>query len=260
MDRNDVLRTAEAEIGYLEKADSKNLDDKTANAGHANYTKYARDLDRVAGWYNGPKQGYDWCAVFVEWCFIRAYGEETARRILPHSLYSAGCTQALAMYKLHRRFYSIPQPGDQIFFTNSGGLIGHTGIVAAVGSGTVTTIEGNTSSAAGVVANGGCVRKKTYQLTYNRIAGYGRPDWSAVPAAEKEDDVLTYDEFKAFMARYENEQRMKNTDPYARDSCRKGVSKGIFSDRDGDGTMDYPQAYLKRQELAAVLDRMGLLG
>ena len=255
-----VLAVAEAEIGYLEKANNKNLDSKTANAGNANYTKYARDLDRIAGWYNGPKQGYDWCAVFVEWCFIQAYGVEAARKILPHSLYSAGCTQALAMYRLRGRFYSLPKPGDQIFFTNSRGLIGHTGIVADVKNSVVTTIEGNTSSAAGVVANGGCVRKKTYQLTYNRIAGYGRPDWNAVPPAEKEDeDVFTYDEFKAFMARYEKEQRERTADSYAQASCKKAVTSGIFGDGNGDGSLDYPQAPLKRQEFATVLDRMNLL-
>lgn len=41
----------------------------------------------------------------------------------------------------------------------------------------VYTIEGNTSGANGVIANGGGVCKKKYRLTYNRIAGYGRPDW-----------------------------------------------------------------------------------
>ena len=40
-----VIQVAENEIGYLEKNDKSNLDDKTANAGNKNYTKYARDLD-----------------------------------------------------------------------------------------------------------------------------------------------------------------------------------------------------------------------
>lgn len=260
MTKNDVIATARAELGYLEKASNKDLDSKTANAGSANYTKYARDLDAIPGWYNGPKQGYDWCAMFYEACFVYAYGAELARKLLPHSIYSAGCTQAAALYRAAGRWYSIPQPGDQIFFTNSRGLIGHTGIVAAVGNGTVTTIEGNTSAAAGVVANGGCVRQKTYQLTYNRIAGYGRPDWSVLPQETKEDeDVFTYDDFKAFMQKYEAEQRQKTADNYAVESCKKGVTKGVFTDGNGDGTVDAPQAYLKRQEFVTVLDRMGLL-
>lgn len=40
---------------------------------------------------------------------------------------------------------------------------------------TVYTVEGNTSSAAGVVSNGGCVREKSYPIGYASIAGYGRP-------------------------------------------------------------------------------------
>ena len=262
MDRNDVLKVAESQIGYLEKKSPQSLDNYTANAGTANYTKYARDMDRISGWYNGPKQGYDWCAVFVEWCFVKAYGEALARRILPHSLYSAGCTQSLSAYKAKGRFYSIPQPGDQIFFTNSRGLIGHTGIVFAFDGRTVTTIEGNTSSAAGVVANGGCVRKKTYNITYNRIAGFGRPNWTALPQPEepKEDDeMLTYEQFLAYMIRYEAEQRNKAADTYATESCRKAVTSGKFMDGTGDGSLDYPQAPLKRQEFVTVLDRMGLL-
>ncbi len=185
MTKEDVIRVARAEEGYLEKKNSQSLDSRTANAGNANYTKFARDLDRLDGWYNGPKQGYDWCAVFVEWCFVKAYGAELARKVLPHSLYSAGCTQAKAMYVNAGRFSRTPQVGDQIFFSNSSGQIGHTGIVIAVDTDTVTTIEGNTSSAAGVVANGGCVREKRYPKIYNRIAGYGHPDYSVLPKEEE---------------------------------------------------------------------------
>ena len=35
---------ADADVGYLEKASNAQLDDKTANAGRNNYTKFARDL------------------------------------------------------------------------------------------------------------------------------------------------------------------------------------------------------------------------
>lgn len=46
---------------------------------------------------------------------------------------------------------------------------------------------------------------------------------------------------------------------YAVDACKKGVSNKIFSDGDGDSIIDYPQAYLKRQEFAVILDRLGLI-
>lgn len=64
-----VLKVAEGEIGYLEKASNSQLDDKTANAGNKNYTKYARDFDqKYPSWYNGKKNGFAWCDMFVDWC------------------------------------------------------------------------------------------------------------------------------------------------------------------------------------------------
>ena len=50
-----VINIALKEDGYLEKASNKSLDSKKANAGRANYTKYARDLDAIPGFYNGVK-------------------------------------------------------------------------------------------------------------------------------------------------------------------------------------------------------------
>ena len=70
---SDIVTIALAEVGYREKASNAALDDKTANAGAANWTKYARDL-AAAGYYNGNKNGYAWCDVFVDWCFFKAYG------------------------------------------------------------------------------------------------------------------------------------------------------------------------------------------
>jgi hypothetical protein len=46
---------------------------------------------------------------------------------------------------------------------------------------------------------------------------------------------------------------------YAVEACKKGVKSGLFSDGNRDDLIDNPQAYMKRQELATVLDRRGLL-
>ena len=56
-----VLDQARAELGYHEKASNVNLDDKTANSGAGNWTKYARDLAAIGNFYNGNKNGYAWC-------------------------------------------------------------------------------------------------------------------------------------------------------------------------------------------------------
>ena len=182
-DPKKVIAIAEAEVGYLEKASNKSLDDKTANAGSKNYTRYARDMDAIAGYYNGKKQGVAWCDIFIDWCFMKAFGAEEGRKLLCQPLKSsgAGCRYSRNYFKAKGQLYDSPEAGDQIFFWPSDrsdpNVVAHTGLVYAVDKSYVYTIEGNTSSASGVVANGGCVRKKKYALNYARIAGYGRPNY-----------------------------------------------------------------------------------
>lgn len=187
-DKQRVIDIALAEVGYLEKASNAQLDSMTANAGKKNYTKYARDLDAM-NFYNGRKNGFAWCDVFVDWCFVKAFGKEAALAITfqptnPAGNCGAGCKYSRNYYKSKGRLYDTPQPGDQIFFYSSDkSSIAHTGLVYKVDSSKVYTVEGNTSSSSGVVANGGCVRKKSYALTYSRIAGYGRPNWGTETAS-----------------------------------------------------------------------------
>ena len=181
-DPKKVIDVALAEVGYLEKKSNSQLDDKTANAGSKNYTKYGRDLDAI-DFYNGNKNGVAWCDQFVDWCFVQAYGKDAALEMTfqpskASANCGAGCQYSRSYYKNNGRLFDKPQPGDQIFFWNSGkARVSHTGLVYKVDNTYVYTIEGNTSGASGVVANGGGVKKKKYKLTYNRLAGYGRPNW-----------------------------------------------------------------------------------
>ena len=189
-DPRKVLAIAEAEVGYLEKKSNADLDDKTANVGNKNYTKYARDLDAL-NFYNGRKNGYAWCDVFVDWCFVQAYGKEAALELTCQPTdrtinYGAGCKWSRKYYDYKGQLHNTPQPGDQIFFWPEdqigGPAVAHTGLVYAVDDEYVYTIEGNTSGANVVVANGGGVCKKKYRLNYNRIAGYGRPNYGTTVA------------------------------------------------------------------------------
>lgn len=176
-----VIAFAEAEVGYLEKASTAQLDDKTANAGDANFTKYARDLDAISGFYNTPKQSFAWCAVFTDWCFVQAYGVEEAKNRTYHSIYGAGVDYAANSYRNNGQFYtSSPKVGDQIFFGTAGSET-HTGIVYRVTDTTVYTIEGNTSPQSGVASNGGGVYKKEYAINNSNIVGYGRPNYDPEP-------------------------------------------------------------------------------
>lgn len=189
-----LIEVAEAEVGYLEKASNSNLDSKTGNAGSGNWTKYARDLAKIDGFYNGNKNGYAWCDVFVDWCFVQAFGVEAAKKLLNHGQYGAGCVYSAQYFRNDNRFYNAPKIGDVIFFGSKGEEY-HTGIVYNVDSKNVYTIEGNTSGSTGVVANGGGVHKKSYGLGYYKIQGYGRPNYDTEPvekpvAVSKSLDVL----------------------------------------------------------------------
>lgn len=177
-DIDNLIKIAEAEVGYLEKKTNNQLDSKTANAGYGNYTKYARDLDNISGFYNGKKNGFAWCDIFVDWCFVKAFGVDKAKKLLcqPSKSLGAGCDFSMQYYRKNKQIYNVPKRGDQIFFKQGGG-IAHTGLVYKVDNLKVYTIEGNTSSKAGVVANGGCVAKKSYNLNSSYIAGYGRPKY-----------------------------------------------------------------------------------
>lgn len=173
------VKIAMNEVGYMEKETPDQLDDKEANAGDKNFTKYARDLDEIIGFYFGAKQGLPWCDVFVDWCFVKGYGVNMARKLLCQPILSrgAGCKFSMEYYKDAGQLYETPEIGDQIFFQKNG-IICHTGLVVDVNDRLVTTVEGNTSDLEGIVANGGCVRQKQYALDFEGIAGYGRPDYS----------------------------------------------------------------------------------
>lgn len=176
-----VLKVAEEQVGYLEKKSSSDLDSKTGNAGYGNWTKFGRDL---VNWIGSPyANGVAWCDMFVDWCFIKAYGITDAKKMLGG--WSAYTPTSAQYFKNMNRWNTTPKVGDQIFFKNSGGTICHTGIVYAVDKTYVYTIEGNTSGASGVVANGGGVCKKKYTLDYNRIAGYGRPSYDIKDAVKQ---------------------------------------------------------------------------
>lgn len=174
-----VIKIAEKEVGYLEKSkkaylnNKEVLDSKTDGAGYDNYTKYGRDMHEVyPAVMDFPAP---WCDAFVDWCFYKAYGVANAKALLRGNFDDYTVASA-ELYKDKKAYHITPQVGDQIFF-NNGSRICHTGLVYKVDNLYVYTIEGNTSSKSGVVANGGSVEKKKYLLTYPRIDGYGRPKY-----------------------------------------------------------------------------------
>lgn len=244
-----LLQIATNELGYLEKKTNAELYDKKANAGNNNWTKYASELDSF-GCYDGKKNGYPWCDVFVDWCFMKAFGEQFMHAMLyqPHGGYGASTTNSAKYFKAFNQLFQKPQAGDQIFFTNDGGkTCFHTGIVASVGTEYVYTIEGNTSDSSEVVPNGGAVCAKKYKLTDKKIYGYGRPNWKLVES--NESVAIIYNTLDQIPKWYK---------PSAEKALKKKSVDGTATILQGreNGQLDLTEDTLR---ILTMLDRLGLL-
>lgn len=165
-----LIATAQAEIGYMEKKSNAQLDNKTANVGDGNYTKYWRDLK--PSW-----NGSAWCAVWVSWCMYKTFGLETAKKLLKHE----NDFPYVYCPTLGARFtkYANPQRGDIVIFYRNG-TFAHTGIVTKVEGDKFYTIEGNTSNGSTIIANGGEVCSKHYNNSNLPGTKFCRPDYSIV--------------------------------------------------------------------------------
>lgn len=165
-----LIVTAQAEIGYMEKKSNAQLDEKTANVGDGNYTKYWRDLK--PSW-----NGSAWCAVWVSWCMYKTFGLETAKKLLKHE----NDFPYVYCPTLGARFtkYANPQRGDIVIFYRNG-TFAHTGIVTKVEGDKFYTIEGNTSNGSTIIANGGEVCSKHYNNSNLPGTKFCRPDYSIV--------------------------------------------------------------------------------
>ena len=188
IDRVIAIARAEADMEYHEKASNRQLDDPSANSGSGDYTKYAAYFDNLIdqGYYyfNGKKNGYNWCAIFVNWCFAQAFGCDNAHAMLfqPSSQsYAASCSSSRNYYVNAGRFGSEPRVGAQIIFYDSNSSTPstpyyHTGLVYKVDDNYVYTVEGNISNKVGYKR----YSRSTTQLdSTHSIAGYGYPDYGS---------------------------------------------------------------------------------
>lgn len=173
-----VIRIARNEIGYLEKKSNSQLDSKTTNAGSKNYTKYWRDI-------KPSYQGQPWCAAFVSWCFMKAFGQTNAKKLLKHWPY-VYCPTLGNLFARNAN----PKIGDIVIFYHNGTFT-HTGIVTAVIGDRFYTIEGNTSGASGIIANGGGVCAKSYLNSQRPGTKFCTPDWNIVSDTVSNNSTTT---------------------------------------------------------------------
>ena len=159
-----LVEIATAEIGYIEEAVPENK------------TKY-------------QKANQPWCGAFVNWCGKKAGVE------IPNTVYTPAGADA---FKKMKRWFEgegvQPQAGDIVYFDfPSDGVdrISHVGIVVKDNlDGTVTCIEGNTSSdKKGDQRNGGevCLKIRAFKKKNRNkfkpnlpvaIVGFGRPKFT----------------------------------------------------------------------------------
>lgn len=147
------VQAALGEEGYVEKASNSSLDNKSANPGSSNYTKYGKHFGNT-----GPS--WPWCAQFVSWAADQAQLPTDAM------IRSASCATIESDFKKKGRFHNksgyTPKRGDVVLFTSSGSS--HVGIVTGMKDGQVKTIEGNTSNK---------VAQRSYSPSNSKITGYG---------------------------------------------------------------------------------------
>ena len=175
---NKIIEIAKNEVGYLEKRSNSQLDSKTGNAGTNNYTKYWRDI-------YPSYQGQPWCACFVTWVYVQAFGVDMAKKLLKHYPY-VYCPTMANLFTL----YANPEPGDIVIFKRNGTFT-HTGIVTYVNGDYFETVEGNTSGGSTIVENGGGVFEKSYYNSNLPGTKFCRPDYSLV---EEELTMAQYEE------------------------------------------------------------------
>lgn len=153
---------------YLEKHTNAYLDDFQKNAGYNNYTKFARDVN---SWGQPGCQAQPWCAEYQFWKLVNVLGITRALQIMGGGFYN--CVSITNHAKANGTWHSSPKAGALVIFRNGS----HVGSVRSFNGSVVYTNEGNTSSAAGVVANGGAVRNKSYAINDSAIDGYVWIDW-----------------------------------------------------------------------------------
>jgi peptidoglycan hydrolase-like protein with peptidoglycan-binding domain len=121
--------------------------------------------------------GVAWCAEFQWWCFQQA----GASSLIPKTAYTPTFA---SWFQQHGQASKTPRVGSLVFYDwpDAEQRIQHVGIVEAINAdGTITTIEGNTTSGiAGDQSHGGGVWRR--RRTQSCVVLYGHPAYSGAPA------------------------------------------------------------------------------
>ena len=170
MRASEVLSVAQGELGVTESP-------RGSNNVKYNTWFYRKE---VSG-------NYPWCMAFVQWVIAQAGGKAPVR--------TASCGSLMRGAKKAGEWVTGEyQAGDVLIYDLPGGAeTDHCGICESCDGSTVTAIEGNTSVSD--ASNGGEVRRMTRKVSL--VKGAWRPNYE-----EEEEEMLTYEQFKAYMDQY----------------------------------------------------------
>ncbi len=183
--RTDLLAIALSQLGYQEGASNGAFSGEVS--GGQNYVEFSYNMGDLGLGYGGSD--YPWCASFVSWCLYQSHCTDQAtykdlgRNHVGDYTYiwkEISCSQWVRQlkgagyykYSAYEGGSYTPKYGDLVFFQNSKG-VAHIGICLYTSGGRIYTVEGNTSDASGLEANGGGVYFKNYALSTSYINGYG---------------------------------------------------------------------------------------
>lgn len=144
-----AVATAMAEVGSTE-ADYRPIPELSETAGK-NKTRYHRDLYPQVNRQKG--EGWQWCALFVTWCYWRQGVD--LRRTIP---FAPSCSSWIDTAKEYGAWgrRQRPDAGDPVLYGDSSDLGQHIGL--SISGGWQPTVEGNTTSGvSGIQSDGGGV-------------------------------------------------------------------------------------------------------
>lgn len=193
-----------------------------------------------------------------EWCATTVTAAGMAAGLSDIILGECSCSRMIKLYQAAGRWQESdayrPQPGDIIMYdwqdTDAGDNTGapdHVGIVEKVVGNTITIIEGN---------KGEAVARRTMAVNGRYIRGYCLPDYARKAESEVEE-IVTYDQWKAFMDQYRAELRDNDSGEWSKEAREWAVNAGIIN---GSGEINGLPNYMwedlsTREQLITVLYR-----
>lgn len=150
--------------------------DGVRESGGANKGAFVERFQRAV---DGKAQGEPWCASFVQYCLAEVDD-------LVHSLEGGAQKHSLPMTESTQEMWNKATPSKKmlgpdiglvaVWRSNSNPALGHCGIVIAVKSGVIVTVEGNTGTGDQREGDGVCVKGRSGgQIPGMTLLGYLRP-------------------------------------------------------------------------------------